>query len=114
MITMVMRTLVVLCLVSIVFYAYGINRYNIDLKYKSIHAEEDAMNKLKRMEKKKLINILVFRVNNKGDKLCMAKPCENCCKCIKNSLEQKNYKLKANKCWYTNNVGDIEFIKILY
>ena len=107
-----MPILVVSCLISIGFYAYGINRYNIDFKYNSIHAEEEAMNKLKKYEKTKLVNILVFRVNNKGDKLLMAKPCNNCQDCISKNLRDKNYKLKGRKCWYTNEHGDFQFIKI--
>ena len=56
--------------------------------------------------------MVVFRVNNSGSKLCMAKPCCNCVKGIKREFMNKNYKLKANKCWYTNEVGELCFIKI--
>ena len=88
------------------------NRYNIDLKFKTIHAEIDAMNKLKKCEKTKKVNLVVFRVNNSGTKLCMAKPCENCVCGIRKILKEKNYKLKANKCWYTNEEGEFKCIKI--
>lgn len=109
---MVMLTLVVLFTISIMFYAYGVNQYNIDLKFTSIHAEMDAVSKLKPSEKRKEVKMVVFRVNNSGSKLCMAKPCCNCVKGIKHTFEHKNYKLKANKCWYTNVSGDLEYIKI--
>lgn len=106
------QTLVVLFIIIIVFYAFGMNRYNIDLKFKTIHAEIDAMNKLKKCEKTKKVNLVVFRVNNSGTKLCMAKPCENCVCGIRKILKEKNYKLKANKCWYTNEEGEFKCIKI--
>ena len=109
---MVVLTLGALFIISIVFYAYGINQYNVDYKFTSIHAEIDAVSKLKRSEKTKKINMIVFRVNNSGTKLCMAKPCSDCIKGIKRNLKYKNYKLKANKCWYTNVDGDFSFIKI--
>ena len=94
------------------FYAYGVNQYNIDFKFTSIHAEIDAVSKLKPSEKRKEVKMVVFRVNNSGSKLCMAKPCCNCIKGIKHAFNRKNYKLKANKCWYTNETGDFDFVKI--
>jgi hypothetical protein len=93
-----------------VFYAYGYNQYNIDLKFKSIHAEVDAINKLKKSEKPCKINIVVFRVNNSGSELLMAKPCNNCINYIKKELSYKNYKL--NKCYYTNENGEYIVCKI--
>ena len=112
MTTMVMLTSGVLFIISIMFYAYGVNQYNIDFKFTSIHAEIDAVSKLKPSEKRKEVKMIVFRVNNSGTKLCMAKPCCNCIKGIKHAFNRKNYKLKANKCWYTNESGDFDFIKI--
>jgi len=112
MIIMDMQTLGVLCIKGRGFYAYGINRYNIDLKFKSIHAEVEAIDKLKISEKAEKINMLVFRVNNKGDKLMMAKPCENCCNYIKGNLYKKNYKLKGGKCWFTDERGELDYVKI--
>ena len=109
---MVVQTLVALFIISIVFYAFGINRYNIDFKFKTIHAEMEAMNKLKKSEKTKKVSMVVFRVNNSGTKLCMAKPCQNCVCGISKILKEKNYKLKANKCWYTNEEGEFNYIKI--
>ena len=109
---MVVLTLVVLFIISIMFYAYGINRYNVDLKFTSIHAEMDAVYQLKKSEKTKKINMVVFRVNNSGTRLCMAKPCQPCVNGIKKELGYKNYKLKANKCWYTDEDGNFSYIKI--
>ena len=94
------------------FYAYGINQYNIDFKFTTIHAEIDAVSKLKPSRKRKEVKMIVFRVNNSGTKLCMAKPCCNCVKGIKDGFNHKNYRLKANKCWYTNESGEFEYVKI--
>ena len=109
---MVVLILAVLSIASIMFYAYGVNQYNIDFKFTSIHAEIDAVSKLKPSEKRKEVKMVVFRVNNSGSKLCMAKPCCNCIKGIKHAFNHKNYRLKANKCWYTNESGDFEYVKI--
>ncbi len=109
---MVVLTLAVLFIIGIGFYAYGINRYNIDLKFSTIHAEIEAVNKLRFSEKETSIKMIVFRVNNSGTKLCMAKPCCNCVKGIRRELKRKNYKLKANRCFYTDEYGEFKFIKI--
>ncbi|MDA9673941.1 hypothetical protein N9T73_00395 [bacterium] len=106
------------------FYANGINKYKIDMaeqerkifksqfghEHKSIHAEEDAINQLKKSEKTKKVDICIFRTNRYGDKLMMAKPCCNCQRVIKNGLKYKNYKLRH--CWFTNEEGEFEKIKI--
>ena len=70
-----------------------------------LHAEVDCVSKLKYSEKCVPINLVVFRTNNKGDKLMMAKPCENCIKSINFTLKRKNYCLK--KLCYSNEDGDI-------
>lgn len=77
------------------------NYYNVDLKFKSIHAEVNAINKLpyRFKNKYKKVNIIVCRVNNKNE-LLMAKPCDNCIKHIMNNLYKKKYKL--NKLWYSD------------
>ena len=56
--------------------------------------------------------MIVFRVNNSGSKLCMAKPCSNCVNTIRTQLKIKNYKLKGNRCWYTDENGEFAHIKI--
>ena len=99
-------------IVSDGFDIFGINHYNIDTKFTSRHAEVDAVTKLRYSEKQKQIIMLVFRTNNKGDKLLMAKPCDNCVKSIRKTLKYKNYKLKANKCYYTDREGKFSYIKI--
>ena len=93
-----------------VFYVTGYNQYNIDLKIKSLHAEVDAINKLKYSEKKKKIILVVFRINKKGDKYLMSKPCCHCMKYIESQLEKKNYKLYRG--FYSDNNGNFIRFKI--
>ena len=80
-----------------------------------IHAEHDAINKLKPLERnKKLeqINIIVVRFS-KNNKLQNSKPCANCIKNIKVLPQKKGYKIK--NVYYSNDNGDIirSNIKIL-
>ncbi len=93
------------------FYAFGFNQYNINNSAcstcsDSLHAEVDCVRRLRKAKKKQVINICVFRTNNKGDSLMMAKPCENCINSINTILRQKNYRLK--KLLYTNEKGEVE------
>tara|TARA_B100000424_G_scaffold260957_1_gene245355 strand:+ start:334 stop:606 length:273 start_codon:yes stop_codon:yes gene_type:complete len=90
-----------------------VNQYNIlnnksDKNYDCIHAEHDCVRRLKKSEKCQSINIVVFRTNNKGDKLMMSKPCCNCLKTIDFTLKKKNYKLK--KLIYTDENGNFQFM----
>ena len=92
------------------FYAFGHNQYNLNNKksnicYDCIHAEVDCVQRLKKSQKKCPINLIVFRTNNKGDKLMMAKPCENCLNTIDFTLKKKNYKLK--KLIYSDENGNL-------
>ena len=92
------------------FYAFGYNQYNICEKAScqdcdSIHAEVDCVLKLKKVEKPKSINLCVFRTNNKGNALMMAKPCDNCIQAINYNLKKKNYVLK--KLLYTDEEGKL-------
>tara|TARA_Y100000389_G_C17450756_1_gene514621 strand:+ start:514 stop:792 length:279 start_codon:yes stop_codon:yes gene_type:complete len=87
------------------FYGNGINYYNIDGKYNSIHAEVNAINKLPINNKRKKVNVFVFRTNKSGKVLTMAKPCDNCIKYIKQNLRIKGYRL--NNIFYTDFNGYI-------
>ena len=91
------------------FYAFGYNQYNVcncasHNNKDNVHAEVDCMNKLRRSVKLKKINLIVFRTNNKGDSLLMAKPCDSCMRYIHDILNKKNYKLQC--LWYTNEDGN--------
>tara|TARA_B110001452_G_scaffold267348_1_gene276888 strand:+ start:7790 stop:8044 length:255 start_codon:yes stop_codon:yes gene_type:complete len=72
-----------------------------------LHAEVDCVEKLKKSEKISPINLIVFRTNNDGKKLMMAKPCQNCLNIIDFTLKQKNYRLK--KLCYTDENGEIVY-----
>lgn len=92
------------------FYAFGHNQFNINNcacngNKDNIHAEVDCMDKLKKAHKQKDLCVFVFRTNNKGDKLMMAKPCENCYNSIHLSLKKKNFKLK--NIYYSDENGNI-------
>lgn len=89
-----------------VFYARGINYYNVDLNATSLHAEVDAVNNLRPHHGKrpKKVNIIVLRTNNKGDRLMLAKSCEPCMKYMRRELPKKGYHVQ--KAWYSNDEGD--------
>jgi cytidine deaminase len=87
----------------------GINYYNINKKYISLHAEVNAVNNLVFTKKKKKINIFVFRTNKQGNILTMSKPCENCIEYMCNNIHTKGYKL--HNIYYTDFDGQINIYK---
>ena len=80
---------------------YNINNNASSKNNDSIHAEVDCVKQLKTREKLTYINLVVFRTNNCGNQLMMAKPCNNCLKTIDITLKKKNYRLKT--LYYTDN-----------
>lgn len=87
------------------FYAVGVNEYNIDLKFNTIHAEVNAVRSASQQKKPKKVNMIVFRVNKKGEYV-MSKPCNCCMRTI--SIELKNKNFKCNKIYYTTQEGNIK------
>ena len=88
------------------------NIYNTDLntQFKNqipqvVHAEENAVEKLKMSEKNKPIDIIVFRTNKTGNDLLMAKSCNNCKKTLIRSLKYKNW--KPRNLLFTDENGNI-------
>jgi tRNA(Arg) A34 adenosine deaminase TadA len=77
---------------------------DIDGKFPSIHAEINALNKIKLINKRKKrlenINMLVIRLS-KHNKLQNSKPCANCIKQMKTISEKRGYKIK--NIYYSNN-----------
>jgi hypothetical protein len=59
----------------------------------------DCLKKLKKQTKKKMVNVLVFRITNNYHYL-NAKPCQSCYKSILTLLERKNFILK--NIYYTD------------
>jgi len=70
-----------------------------------VHAEVDCVSRLKKSGKINHISLIVFRTNNKGDKLMNAKPCQNCVRTINFTLKSKNYILK--KLCYSDEHGEL-------
>ena len=70
-----------------------------------MHAEENAVEKLKASEKKKPIDIIVFRTNKKGENLMMAKSCDNCKHIMQRTLKYKNW--KPRNLFFTDENGSI-------
>ena len=86
------------------------NQYDIDGNGTSLHAEMDAVQKLKDMSElkntKTKVIAIIFRVNNAGTRIMMSKPCCHCLAGMKHALERKNYKL--HKGWYSTVEGKYE------
>lgn len=80
--------------------SYGENqiRYN-----KSIHAEVDAIDKIRDIGKFRKIFILVVRITKSGE-ITISKPCKSCIEKM-NSFNCKNYKI--SRIYYSNKEGDI-------
>lgn len=91
------------------FYAKGINHYNIDKYNNTIHAEVDAVQNLRKSTEFVKVDLFVFRTNKKASQLTMSKPCVNCIKFIHNNMYIKGYKL--NRIYYTDFNGCIQIYK---
>jgi len=88
--------------------SFGVNQIaNSDCITPGIHAEQDAINKLKPLKYKKnveSINILVIRLSSKN-KLQSSKPCANCIESMKNNPIKKGYKIQ--NVFYSDSEGNI-------
>ena len=88
--------------------SFGVNQSsNSDCITAEIHAEQDAINKLKPLKYKKnleSINILVIRLSSKN-KLQSSKPCANCIESMKNNPTKKGYKIQ--NVYYSDSEGNI-------
>jgi cytidine deaminase len=90
----------------------GFNKMGeLDTNNPGVHAEEDAINKLKpnpKMSKNnknlEKVDMLVIRFS-RNNKLQESKPCANCIQHIKQLPYKKGYKIK--NIYYSNNNGDI-------
>ncbi len=96
---------------GIVFYAFGYNQYNIGKNFLSIHAEHHAVNNLRVSDKKhKKVDVLIFRICNKGTNILSGAPCCNCQRILKEGIEKKGYTL--NRVYYTTKeTEEFTFIK---
>ena len=72
-----------------------------------VHAEHDAINRLKPLQRKKHlqpVNILVIRLS-KNNKIQNSKPCANCIENMKILPEKKGYRIK--NIYYSGDNGEI-------
>tara|TARA_B100000900_G_scaffold149053_1_gene126513 strand:+ start:124 stop:567 length:444 start_codon:yes stop_codon:yes gene_type:complete len=91
----------------------GFNKYNTHNRTRiehpgNCHAEVDACMRLKFNEepqKKKKVNLIVFRSNSKKNRLLLAKPCNNCIRTMYYLIHKKGYIL--NSVYYTDDNGNI-------
>jgi len=100
--------------VKSVFYVVseGKNHYdNRLIKGKTIHAEYDAIKKLKQRDSNsiKKINMLVIKTSITG-KLGNSKPCLNCILDIINLTPKKGY--RVDKLYYSDENGSIQKVKL--
>lgn len=90
-------------LLSVGYNKYKNSPMNLDWDYWSLHAEIDAMNKIKHYDNNN-ISLLVVRINKKG-KLMSSRPCENCIERLKN-------KFNIHKIFYSTTAGEIVMERI--
>jgi hypothetical protein len=98
--------------------SYGENRYNNGGIFPTVHAEDDAINKLpvlrRNRRRLKKIDLLVIRANQ-GGTVGNSKPCEKCLGDLYRKLPKKGYVLDT--VHYTDK-GEIlvskKFTKLLY
>ncbi len=88
--------------------SYGVNKMgDSEGRYRGIHAEHDAINKLVPLRKKKKlqsVNLLVIRLSGKN-KLQSSKPCVNCIEMMKTLPVKKGYKIQ--NVYYSDCDGNI-------
>jgi hypothetical protein len=80
---------------------------DVDGNEPGIHAEHDAINRLKPLKRKKHlqnVNILVIRLSQ-NNKMQNSMPCANCIETMKTLPEKKGYRIK--NIYYSNNFGEI-------
>lgn len=88
--------------------SFGFNRMgSLNGKEAGIHAEHDAINKLKPLDRKKKlepINLLVIRFS-KNNKLQNSKPCAICIQTMKTLPQKKGYMIR--NVYYSDDNGEI-------
>ena len=88
--------------------SFGFNRIgDVDGNVAGIHAEHDAINKLKPLNRRKHlqnINLLVIRIS-KNNLLHSSKPCANCIEIMKTLPQKKGYRI--DKIYYSDENGNI-------
>lgn len=86
------------------FNKYSLTPFAISKGYFTTHAEIDAFAKLRHREDIGPVDILVVRINNKGE-LLLSKPCQHCMRVLK---EMYN----INKIMYSESDGSITMMRL--
>jgi deoxycytidylate deaminase len=95
--------------IHIEFYAFGYNKYNLYGTTRTIHAEIDAIKKLKKnYGKSKSLIVLIFRISKNGTRILLGKPCQNCISKLNYTLRKKKYRL--SHIYYTTYQHTIQSI----
>ena len=89
--------------------SYGYNYYNTNKFHKSIHAEHNAILKLKKSKKHKKVNVLIFRISKSYKNIMSCLPCEECKKKLKFDIEKKGYCLNKIFCTNVNDNNELNF-----
>ena len=88
--------------------SFGFNMMgDINGNHPGVHAEHDAINRLKPLQRKRHlqnVNILVIRLS-KNNKIQNSKPCANCIENMKILPEKKGYRIR--NIYYSDDNGDI-------
>ena len=90
--------------------SYGYNLYNTNKWHGSIHAEEAAINKLKKSNKNKKVDVLIFRINKSYEKIMTCLPCNECKRRLKFDIDKKGYNLNKIFCTYVNKDKKLNFL----
>jgi hypothetical protein len=93
--------------------SYGENHYKPNAMYRSVHAEDHAVQRLpslpnnrKRLHK---LDILVVRVSKTGV-MGNSKPCHNCLMVLSQQLPQRGYTI--SNVYFSNEHGNIQCMKL--
>lgn len=93
--------------------SYGENHYKPDALYRSVHAEDHAIQRLpsRPSNKKRLhkLDILVVRVSKTG-LMGNSKPCHHCLMLLSQQLPQRGYYI--SHVYFSNEQGDIQCMKL--
>ena len=90
--------------------SYGYNLYDTDCWHRSIHAEENAINKLRKSKKNKKVNVLLFRLDKSYKHFLTCLPCEKCKKRLKFDIDKKGYKLNKIYCTNIDEQNNLDFV----
>jgi cytidine deaminase len=93
--------------------SYGENHYKPNSVYRSVHAEDHAIQKLptrpSKQKRYQKVDILVIRVSKTGQ-LGNSKPCHSCLMLLSKQLPERGYTL--SRVYYSDDQGKIQVSKL--